>query len=284
VATVDYKVMRSRSTTAPGVVAGHQGRSRSNPRRAVVRTAGERAALSDVGLRRAVNQDAFFSSARLLATADGVGGGPGGEVAAGLAVDALAAGVATARTATDLRLLASDASAAVYDAAHGAPSLTGMATTLTAALFVPQGLAVVHAGDSRLYRLRDGALDQLTTDHSVVDQLLREGLIAPERAATHPLRNMITRALGRDRDTDFDAFVVPVRSGDVFLLCTDGLTKMVGERAIAAEIDAADSLDDAALRLVRAANAAGGSDNVTVVLAAPPSRSVELRDDAAAAA
>ena len=277
-------VMRSRSTTVTGTAAGRHGRTRSNPRRTILRAAGDRAALSDIGLRRSVNQDAFFSSARLLATADGVGGGPGGEVAARLAVDALAGGAATARTLADLRALAADASAAVYDASRADESLTGMATTLTAALFVPEGLAVVHAGDSRLYRLRGGELEQLTSDHAMVAQLLREGLIGPERAATHPLRNMLTRALGRERDTDFDAFVVPVLPGDVFLLCTDGLTKMVDEPGIAARIEAVESLDEAALRLVRTANAAGGTDNVTVVLAAAPPSSFELSDDAAAAA
>lgn len=260
--------MRSRSTTAPGIATDHGGRTRSQPRRRVLRADGERAAFSDIGLRRAVNQDAFLSQAQLLAVADGVGGGPGGEVASHLAVDALAAG------AGDLRSLVSDASAAVYDAAHADPDLTGMATTLTAAQFVPAGLAVAHAGDSRLYRLRDGALEQLTADHAVVAQLVREGLLTPERAGTHPLRNMLTRALGRDRDTDFDTFVVPVLPGDVFLLCTDGLTKMVDEDDIAATVDSAESLDDAALRLVRAANAAGGRDNVTVVLASAPAASV----------
>jgi protein phosphatase len=251
----------------------------------VVPTAGERAGLSDVGLHRPVNQDAFFSGARLLATADGVGGGPAGEVAARLAIDALVAGAATAHTLDDLRALAADASAAVFDAARADELIAGMATTLTAALFVPEGLGIVHAGDSRLYRMRDGALEQLTADHSVVDQLLREGLIASERAATHPLRNMLSRSLGRDRDTDFDSWVVPVHPGDVFLLCTDGLTKMVDERHIAARIEASSSLKEAAERLVRSANSAGGRDNVTVVLAAaPPPRSSGLRDGASVAA
>lgn len=236
----------------------------------MLRTGGERAALSDIGLRRPVNQDAFFSTPRLLAVADGVGGGPGGEVASHLAVDALAAGPG------DLRSLVSAASAAVYDAAQADPSLTGMATTLTAAQFVPGGLTVAHAGDSRLYRLRDGALEQLTADHAVVAQLVRDGLLSAARAETHPMRNVLTRALGRDRDTDFDTFVVPVRPGDVFLLCTDGLTKMVDSDAIAATIDEADTLDDAALRLVRAANAAGGRDNITVVLATAPPAAVPL--------
>lgn len=235
-----------------------------------MRAAGERGALSDVGRRRAVNQDAYVAAERLFAVADGVGGGPAGEVASRLAVEALERGAASARTAADLRALAADASVAVHSAGRDDAALAGLATTLTAGLFVPEGLAVVHAGDSRLYRLRDGALELLTDDHALVPQLVASGLLAPDRAASHPLRNMLTRALGRDADTDFDARVFDAGPGDVFLFCSDGLTKMVDERAIAALVDDAPSLADAALELVRAANAAGGRDNVTVVLAAPP--------------
>jgi protein phosphatase len=262
--------MRSRSTTLPTVTTGHHRRSRSNPRQ-LVRRLGEHAALTDVGRRRAVNQDALLAGERIFAVADGVGGGPGGEVAARLAVDALSAGAAGARTLGDLLVLADDASAAVYDAGAADASLTGMATTLTAGIFLADGrLGMVHAGDSRAYRLRDGALEPLTTDHALVAQLLADGLIGPDRAATHPLRNMLTRALGRDRDTDFDSFAVDTVPGDVFLFCTDGLTKMVSDERITAIIADAISLEAAAMQLVRAANTAGGSDNVTVVLAAAP--------------
>jgi protein phosphatase len=205
----------------------------------------------------------------MFAVADGVGGGPGGEVAARLAIDALAAGIATARTLGDLRTLAADASESVYDAGAADAALTGMATTLTAGLFLDDGrLAVVHAGDSRAYRIRDGVLECLTEDHALVAQLLADGLITSEQADKHPLRNMLTRALGRDRDTDFDAFAVEPAPGDVFLFCTDGLTNMVDEDAIASIVSRSVSLDAAAMDLVRAANAAGGRDNVTVVLAA----------------
>lgn len=269
--------METRSTAA------HHRRTRTGARH-VVRRAGERAALTDIGLRRAVNQDALFAGDRLLAVADGVGGGPGGEVAARVAIDALAGRAATASSPGDLNALAAGASAAVHDRAAADSSLRGMATTLTAGLFVPDGLAVVHAGDSRLYRLRDGGIEQLTADHAFVEQLVANGLLAPELAATHPMRNTLTRALGRDRDTDFDAFVVGIDPGDVFLFCTDGLTKMVDDRAIARVVATAGSLDDAALSLVRLANAAGGRDNVTVVLAAAPPRARELVDDAATAA
>jgi len=233
-----------------------------------MRHLGERAALTDIGRRRTVNQDALLAGERLFAVADGVGGGPGGEVAARLAVDALSS---DARTLGDLRVLAADASDAVYDAGAADESLTGMATTLTAGLFLPDGrLGVVHAGDSRLYRLRGRVLEQLTSDHALVAQLLADGLVTPERALTHPLRNMLTRALGRDRDTDYDTFAVDAEPGDVFLFCTDGLTKMVDDQQIAALVGDAISLEAAAVELVRGANIAGGRDNVTVVLAAPP--------------
>ena len=268
--------MRSRSTTLPTATAGHHRRSRSNPRQ-LVRRSGEHAALTDIGLRREVNQDALLAGERLFAVADGVGGGPSGDVAARLAVDALSAGVASARTVGDLTALAAGASAAVHDAGAADPALTGMATTLTAGLFLPDGrLALVHAGDSRAYRLRDRALEPLTQDHAFIAQLLSSGLITAERAATHPLRNMLIRALGRDRDTDFDTSVIDVAPGDVFLFCTDGLTKMVDEDAIAAIAADAPSLDHAAVALVRAANAAGGRDNVTVVLTAAPAADVPL--------
>ena len=270
------KVMRSRSTTRPTATAGHHRRSRSQSLRQVRRPA-ERAALTDIGRRRLVNQDALLASERLFAVADGVGGGPGGEVAARLAVDALSAGAERARTLGDLRVLAADASEAVYDGGAADPGLTGMATTLTAGLFLPDGrLALVHAGDSRVYRLRDGALERLTTDHALVEQLLADGLISPERAATHPLRNMLTRALGRDRDTDFDTAVLDVEPDDVFLFCTDGLTKMIAEPAIEAIVAGAPSLEAAAMALVRAANVAGGRDNITVVLAGAPALDARL--------
>ena len=227
--------------------------------------------MTDVGRRRDVNQDALLAGERIFAVADGVAGAPGGEVAAHLAVDAVAAGAAAARDIDDLRALAARASAVVYDAGQADPALTGMATTLTAGLFLPDGaLAIVHAGDSRAYRLRDGAIEALTNDHSLVSQLVANGRIDPERAGKHRLRNLLTRALGRDRDTDFDTWIVDVAPGDVVLLCTDGLTKTVPDHAVAAIVAQAPTLDAAALELVAAANAAGGPDNVTVVLAAAP--------------
>jgi protein phosphatase len=222
--------------------------------------------LSDIGLRRDVNQDAFLVTERLWAVADGVGGGPAGEVAAALAIDAIGRGARTAHTADDLARLAVDAAADVYEAGRRDRALCGMATTLTAALLTSDGLAVGHAGDSRLYRLRGSAIEQLTEDHSLVSQLVRQGLMPAERAASHPLRSMVTRALGSDPDVDYQQLLIEVAPGDAFLLCTDGLTKMVPEDQIAAIVAGAPTLDAATHGLVDAANAAGGHDNVTVVL------------------
>ena len=225
------------------------------------------AARSDVGLRRELNEDAFVATDRLWAVADGVGGGPGGAVAARLAIDALTRG---ASTPDELEQRAQEAAADVHEAGQVDPALHGLATTLTAALMTPAGLAVVHAGDSRLYRLRGGRIEQLTEDHAFVDQLVRNGLISADRAATHPLRNLLTRALGRDPDVDYQRLLVPVEPGDLFVVCSDGLTKMIGDQAITAVLTATPTLDAATAELVRAANAAGGKDNVTVVLGAAP--------------
>ena len=225
------------------------------------------AALTDIGRRREVNQDAFLATDRLWAVADGVGGGPGGEVAARIAIEALARG---ASTGDELEQRAQEAAAAVHKTAGEVPELAGMATTLTAALLTPNGLAVVHAGDSRLYRLRAGRLEQLTEDHSFIDQLVRGGVIKPERASTHPLRNLLTRALGRDPDVDYQRLLIDTEPGDLFMVCSDGLTKMIGDDAIAAILGAHPALETATLELVRAANAAGGKDNVTVVLGVVP--------------
>jgi protein phosphatase len=125
---------------------------------------------------------------------------------------------------------------------------------------------VAHAGDSRLYRLRGGTLECLTDDHSFVSQMLREGMLTAEQAAVHPMRSLITRALGRDPDVDYAAQSIEAAPGDIFLLCSDGLTGMLPDGQIETIVRDSSSLDDAALRLIRQANAAGGRDNITVVL------------------
>jgi serine/threonine protein phosphatase PrpC len=226
----------------------------------------ERAALSDRGLRREHNEDSFMVGERVFAVADGVGGGRAGEVASSLAVEALRLGAHNAFENDDLQRLAQDAAAAVHAQALASPEFAGMATTLTSVLVADDRVEVAHAGDSRMYRLRGGTLQRMTDDHSFVGQMLREGLISAEQAASHPMRSVITRALGRDPDVDYARQSVDAAPGDVFLLCSDGLTGMMPDGQIETIVRDASSLDDAALRLVRQANAAGGRDNITVVL------------------
>jgi protein phosphatase len=141
-----------------------------------------------------------------------------------------------------------------------------MGTTLTAAYVGEDDLAIAHVGDSRLYVLRDGALEQLTDDHSLVGELVRRGQISAEEAEDHPQRSIITRALGIEDDVVVDHRTWPVRDGDVFLLCSDGLTGMVSDPRVAEIIRDAPNLSQAAHRLIDAANEAGGRDNITVIL------------------
>ena len=127
-------------------------------------------------------------------------------------------------------------------------------------------IAFGHVGDSRAYRVRGGELEQLTDDHSLVGELVRSGRLSPEEAESHPQRSVITRALGTEPDVDVDTFTVEAEPGDIYLLCSDGLTDMISTRDILAAVEASDDLDDAARALVEAANAGGGEDNITVVL------------------
>jgi protein phosphatase len=141
-----------------------------------------------------------------------------------------------------------------------------MGTTMTVALVEDTGVTFGHVGDSRAYVLRDGALEQLTDDHSLVAELVRGGKLSAEEAVHHPQRSVITRALGTDPDVDVDTFTVEAREGDIYVLCSDGLTDMIGDDEIGEVLGERDkSLDDAAEELVRRANRAGGQDNITVI-------------------
>jgi len=141
-----------------------------------------------------------------------------------------------------------------------------MGTTVTAALVAGERITIGHVGDSRAYRIRGGTLEQLTDDHSLVADLVRGGRLSREEADLHPQRSVITRALGTDPEVDVDALTVDAEPGDVFLLCSDGLTSMVGDDEILRIVSTARALDDAAAQLVKAANRSGGEDNITVVL------------------
>jgi protein phosphatase len=224
------------------------------------------AALSDTGRKRRHNEDVFVLDPPLFAVADGMGGANAGEVAAGLAADALRemedGGSGEEAVATLIR----EANRRVYERATEDASASGMGTTMTVALLEDGHVRIGHVGDSRAYLIRNGELSQLTDDHSLVGELVRSGKLAPEDAETHPQRSVITRALGTDPDVDVDTVTVETRSGDVFLLCSDGLYSMVGNEKILELVERHRSdLKSAAKALIAAANRGGGDDNITVV-------------------
>ena len=227
----------------------------------------EKASLTDVGRQRQSNEDAFFERAPLFAVADGMGGARAGEVASRMAVEELAAlGDAGSKAEESLRTVAQSANRRIYDMAQSDTEHAGMGTTFTAVLVSGREVAVGHVGDSRLYRLREGAFERLTDDHSLVEELVRQGKLTPQEAEVHPQRSIITRALGPEKDVQVDTFTHTARDGDVYLLCSDGLSGMVSDDQLAQILGASRSLDDAARALVDAANAAGGKDNITAVL------------------
>ena len=226
----------------------------------------EVAHLSDTGRVRHHNEDRSLASPRVLAVADGMGGAKAGEVAAQVAVDTVGGLEAPVR-AEDVRGAVTRANRAIRDMASGDADKQGMGTTLTAAMLDAGRLDVVHVGDSRAYLWRDGQLRQVTEDHSVVAELVRRGSITAEEAEQHPHRNVITRALGAEAEVDADVVSTELKVGDVVLLCSDGLSSYVPQATIAEVLAESETLDDAARGLVECANAAGGTDNVTVVLA-----------------
>ncbi|HOT23030.1 MAG TPA: Stp1/IreP family PP2C-type Ser/Thr phosphatase [Thermoleophilia bacterium] len=220
------------------------------------------AALTDIGLHRRSNEDRFIVAPPLFAVCDGMGGAEAGEVAAGLAVETLAARFAAGE---GIVAAARAANAAVYARASERREESGMGTTLTALVVDEDQGHFAHVGDSRAYRLRDGVLEQLSADHSLVGEMVREGRLTPEEAAAHPHRSVLSRALGTEAEVEIDRFSVDLRSGDVLLLCSDGLTSEVSDDEIREMLGAATPAE-AARALVDAARAAGGHDNVTVVV------------------
>jgi PPM family protein phosphatase len=227
------------------------------------------AGITDVGRVRvgSPNEDGFLDEAtrlNLVAVADGMGGHRAGEVASATALDALRAAMSAGRPIRDAIEGANDA---VLEKSVSDRQLHGMGTTLTAGTLGPDGnLLVGHVGDSRAYLARDGQLKQITSDHSLVEELVRGGELTPEQAESHPQRSIITRALGIDPEVDVDVYPVPVRPGDRILLCSDGLTTMLSSDEIAEILESEPQPERAAQLLVNAANAAGGEDNVTAVV------------------
>ena len=223
---------------------------------------------TDPGRRRRNNEDVFVCEPPLFAIADGMGGAQAGEVASGLAAEALKEGEDGKGTSEErVKALIQSANRRVYEKAQQDMALAGMGTTLTLALVDEGTVTFGHVGDSRAYRLRDGKLEQITDDHSLVAELTRAGKLSEEEAETHPQRSVITRALGTDPDVDGDVFQIETEEGDVFLLCSDGLSDMVDDGTIEETLQRhRANLKKAAQELVKAANKGGGEDNITVLL------------------
>jgi len=229
----------------------------------------EHVARTDTGHQRATNEDSHLERAPVFAVADGMGGAQAGEVASQLAIERFAQEFArqdgedaTARLVRAAR----DANAAIHELSQSDARRAGMGTTLTAAYVGGDQVFVAHVGDSRAYRLRHGELVRITEDHSLVEELLRQGRLTAEEAEEHPQRSIITRALGPEPDVDIDTFAVDAQDDDVYLICSDGLSSMLSEQAVAEILRSNPELPVAADALVAAALAAGGRDNVTVVL------------------
>jgi protein phosphatase len=243
----------------------------------------EAAVRTDTGRRRRRNEDAYVCEPPLFAIADGMGGAQAGEVASGLAAAVLAEPGGEERGAERVRALIEEANRRVFRRSSEDAAVSGMGTTMTVALVDPDAATIVlgHVGDSRAYRIRQGELEQLTDDHSLVGELTRSGKLSREEAETHPQRSVITRAVGTEPDVDVDVETIPFEPGDIFLLCSDGLTDMVSDGEILALVDGSSGLDDAARALVTAANRGGGEDNITVVLFRPDGTAEEaaLDDD-----
>ncbi|MEX2322352.1 MAG: PP2C family serine/threonine-protein phosphatase [Acidimicrobiia bacterium] len=227
------------------------------------------ASLTDVGRVRDHNEDSVWPEAgtgttdrRLVAgVADGMGGHAGGEIASKTAIES-ATGMGGSAS---VRVQA--ANLAVIDTAARQSRLAGMGTTLTLAIISEDGTAdIAHVGDSRAYRVHDGRLEQITTDHSYVAEMIEAGRLTPEEASVHPYRSVVTRAIGLDPGVEVDTHQVLLEAGDRLILCSDGLTSMLDDAAVAEVLAGHDEPGAAVAALVEAANLAGGADNISVVV------------------
>src|SRR5215216_6104451 len=227
----------------------------------------EEAHKTDTGRQRHANEDSYFARAPLFAVADGMGGAQAGEVASRIAAGAFERGTWSDEAPAEgqLEQIAQRANREIHQLAQKDSSRAGMGTTLTAAMVGDDEVALSHVGDSRAYVLRDGQLKRLTKDHSLVEELRRQGRLTEEQAEEHPQRSIITRALGPEPSVNVDTMTFPARAGDVFLLCSDGLTTMVSDDEIRDILSSARSLRSAVSRLIDAANHGGGRDNITAV-------------------
>ncbi|MGH2897366.1 MAG: Stp1/IreP family PP2C-type Ser/Thr phosphatase, partial [Solirubrobacteraceae bacterium] len=228
---------------------------------------GAYAAKTDTGRKRRRNEDAFVLAPPLFAVADGMGGAQAGEVASKLAAAALEDTDAGRLTGpAKVASLIQEANRRVHERSSSDPTTSGMGTTMTVALVEDGGVVIGHVGDSRAYLVRGGQIEQITEDHSLVNELLKSGKLSSVEADTHPQRSVITRAVGTDPDVDVDSFIVEPQDGDVFLICSDGLTDMVTDSAILETVERYHgNLERMTKQLVAAANKGGGEDNITVV-------------------
>ncbi len=223
-------------------------------------------ARTDPGLLRPTNQDAYGHRDGLYLVADGMGGHRGGEVASRLAVEQILARVEGLDALAELRAGFEAANRAIREHAQANADCDGMGTTVAALVMTPDRAHLAHIGDSRIYRQRRGKLTLLTRDHSLVEELVRQGSLSAEEARCHPQRSVLTRALGTTDAPRIEYAEVDLEEGDVFLLCTDGLTAEATDEEIAAILAAPGNPQAKADRLVELAKEHGGSDNITVIV------------------
>ncbi len=235
----------------------------------MLRVATDHFSHSDTGRARRANEDAYFARSPVFVVADGMGGAQAGEVASRLAIEAFERGLTDGSGVSGEELLAEriqEANGRIHEMSQLTMDKAGMGTTITAAHVGEHDVAIAHVGDSRAYRLRGQEFTRLTEDHSLVEEMRRRGQLTAQEADEHPQRSIITRALGPEPDVAVDTRSWRGQAGDVFLLCSDGLTSMIPESLVADILRAASTLPDAGHALIDAANEAGGRDNITVVL------------------
>lgn len=223
--------------------------------------------MSDKGMKRTNNEDSVYADDRVFIVADGMGGHSAGEVASAMAVETISECLRGIES--DYREKITDAIACankkIYSSAEG--SLSGMGTTVDVCVYDGKNINIGHVGDSRVYIIKDGAIKRITVDHSYVEMLLRKGEITAEEAENYPMKNMITRAVGVGEGITADFYLEQFGEEDILLMCSDGLTNAVSEEEICKIVKKDTDLDAAVEELVKTANANGGPDNITVVLA-----------------
>jgi protein phosphatase len=235
----------------------------------MLRVANDHFSHSDTGRARRANEDAYFARAPLFVVADGMGGAQAGEVASRVAIEAFERDLGHEGSDSAEQLLAArvqEANRRIHEMSQAEEERAGMGTTITAAHVGEHDVAIAHVGDSRAYRLRGEEFTRLTEDHSLVEEMRRRGQLTAEEADEHPQRSIITRALGPEPEVIVDTYSWRGLEGDVYLLCSDGLTSMVPEARVADIVRGASSLSAAGRGLIAAANDAGGRDNITVLL------------------